>query len=187
MKADQLVEASWAKESSCVMIHSFYPYWSFCDLDIALDLLQLLEHFNIWGSISVIFQEKIQTFPQIIGFFFLLFSDIYVAVNWVFSFDKQDMFRLCNPNDEPDSKLPPIFFFLHLEMSCPVLRLEMASKCVHLHRYNPTLHFNTSSSSAALPAVTHVALFTERHTRKSRAKSSLQSAQPFSWLHHSAG
>lgn len=79
-------------------------------MDIALDLLQLLEHFNIWGSISVIFQEKIQTFPQIIGFFFLLFSDIYVAVNWIFSFDKQDMFRLCNPNDEPDSELPPIFF-----------------------------------------------------------------------------
>lgn len=183
MKADQLVEARWAKESSCIMIHSFYPYWSFCDLDIALDLLQLLEHFNIWGSISVIFQEKIQTFPQIIGFFFLLFSDIYVAVNWVFSFDKQDMFRLFTSQILNCH----LFFFLHLEMSCPVLRLEMASKCVNLHRYNPTLHFNTSSSSAALPAVTHVALFTERHTRKSRVKSSLQSAQPFSWLHHSVG
>lgn len=123
MKVDQLVEARWAKESSCVMIHSFYPYYSFCDLDIALDLLQLLEHFNIWGSISVIFQEKIQTFPQIIGFFFLLFSDIYVAVNWVFSFDKQDMFHLCNPNDEPDSKLPPIFFFYIWK--CPVLYSDL--------------------------------------------------------------
>lgn len=76
-------------------------------MDIALDLLQLLEHFNIWGSISVIFQEKIL---RLLDFSFLLFSDIYVAVNWIFSFDKQDMFRLCNPNDEPDSKLPPIFF-----------------------------------------------------------------------------
>lgn len=185
MKADQLVEARWAKESSCVMIHSFYPYWSFCDLDIALDLLQLLEHFNIWGSISVIFQEKIQTFPQIIGFFF------FFTVLWYICGSQLNIFfwqtRHVPSVYKPDSKLPPIFFFLHLEMSCPVLRLEMASKCVNLHRYNPTLHFNTSSSSAALPAVTHVALFTERHTRKSRVKSSLQSAQPFSWLHHSVG
>lgn len=120
MKADQLVEARWAKESSCVMIHSFYPYWSFCDLDIALDLLQLLEHFNIWGSISVIFQEKIQTFPQIIGFFFLLFSDIYVAVNWVFSFDKQDMFRLFTSQILNCH----LFFFFYI-WKCPVLYSDL--------------------------------------------------------------
>lgn len=120
MKADQLVEARWAKESSCVMIHSFYPYWSFCDLDIALYLLQLLEHFNIWGSISVIFQEKIQTFPQIIGFFFLLFSDIYVAVNWVFSFDKQDMFRLFTSQILNCH----LFFFFYI-WKCPVLYSDL--------------------------------------------------------------
>lgn len=120
MKADQLVEARWAKESSCIMIHSFYPYWSFCDLDIALDLLQLLEHFNIWGSISVIFQEKIQTFPQIIGFFFLLFSDIYVAVNWVFSFDKQDMFRLFTSQILNCH----LFFFFYI-WKCPVLYSDL--------------------------------------------------------------
>lgn len=120
MKADQLVEARWAKESSCVMIHSFYPYWSFCDLDIALDLLQLLEHFNIWSSISVIFQEKIQTFPQIIGFFFLLFSDIYVAVNWVFSFDKQDMFRLFTSQILNCH----LFFFFYI-WKCPVLYSDL--------------------------------------------------------------
>lgn len=120
MKADQLVEARWAKESSCVMIHSFYPYWSFCDLDIALDLLQLLEHFNIWGSISVIFQEKIQTFPQIIGFFFLLFSDIYVAVNWIFSFDKQDMFRLFTSQILNCH----LFFFFYI-WKCPVLYSDL--------------------------------------------------------------
>lgn len=121
MKVDQLVEARWAKESSCVMIHSFYPYWSFCDLDIALDLLQLLEHFNIWGSISVIFQEKIQTFPQIIGFFFfLLFSDIYVAVNWVFSFDKQDMFRLFTSQILNCH----LFFFFYI-WKCPVLYSDL--------------------------------------------------------------
>lgn len=119
MKVDQLVEARWAKESSCVMIHSFYPYWSFCDLDIALDLLQLLEHFNIWGSISVIFQEKIQTFPQIIGFFFLLFSDIYVAVNWVFSFDKQDMFRLFT------SQILNCHLFFFYIWKCPVLYSDL--------------------------------------------------------------
>lgn len=122
MKVDQLVEARWAKESSCVMIHSFYPYWSFCDLDIALDLLQLLEHFNIWGSISVIFQEKIQTFPQIIGFFFffLLFSDIYVAVNWIFSFDKQDMFRLFTSQILNCH----LFFFFYI-WKCPVLYSDL--------------------------------------------------------------
>lgn len=120
MKVDQLVEARWAKESSCVMIHSFYPYWSFCDLDIALDLLQLLEHFNIWGSISVIFQEKIQTFPQIIGFFFLLFSDIYVAVNWIFSLDKQDMFRLFTSQILNCH----LFFFFYI-WKCPVLYSDL--------------------------------------------------------------
>lgn len=186
MKVDQLVEARWAKESSCVMIHSFYPYWSFCDLDIALDLLQLLEHFNIWRSISVIFQEKIQTFPQIIGFFFYC-SLIYMWQSTEYFLLTNKTCSVCVIPMTSQILNCHLFFFLHLEMSCPVLRLEMASKCVNLHRYNPTLHFNTSSSSAALPAVTHVALFTERHTRKSRVKSSLQSAQPFSWLHHSVG
>lgn len=117
MKADQLVEARWAKESSCVMIHSFYPYWSFCDLDIALDLLQLLEHFNIWGSISVIFQEKIL---RLLDFSFLLFSDIYVAVNWIFSFDKQDMFRLFTSQILNCH----LFFFFYI-WKCPVLYSDL--------------------------------------------------------------
>lgn len=121
MKVDQLVEARWAKESSCVMIHSFYPYYSFCDLDIALDLLQLLEHFNIWGSISVIFQEKIQTFPQIIGFFFFFTVLWYICGSQLSIFFRQT--RHVPSVYKPDSKLPPIFFFYIWK--CPVLYSDL--------------------------------------------------------------
>lgn len=124
MKVDQLVEARWAKESSCVMIHSFYPYWSFCDLDIALDLLQLLEHFNIWGSISVIFQEKIQTFPQIIGFFFFYCSLIYMWQSTEYFLLTNKTCSVCVIPMTSQILNCHLFFFFYI-WKCPVLYSDL--------------------------------------------------------------